>query len=147
MNGGSLMKPIRVLVVDDSAFMRKVISDIINNDPNMTVIGTARDGRDALKKIQELNPDVVTMDVEMPGLDGLAALEELMKISPLPVLMISSLTKRGMSSLTPSSLEMSNVDLSEEFTDMIVTQRGFQANSRIITTSDEMLQELVNLKR
>jgi two-component system chemotaxis response regulator CheB len=89
------MKPIRVLVVDDSAFMRKVISDIINNDPNMTVIGTARDGRDALKKIQELNPDVVTMDVEMPGLDGLAALEELMKISPLPVLMISSLTKRG----------------------------------------------------
>ena len=53
----------------------------------------------------------------------------------------------GMGSIIPSSLEMSNVDLSEEFTDMIVTQRGFQANSRIITTSDEMLQELVNLKR
>lgn len=54
MNGGSLMKPIRVLVVDDSAFMRKVISDIINNDPNMTVIGTARDGRDALKRFRSL---------------------------------------------------------------------------------------------
>jgi flagellar hook protein FlgE len=53
----------------------------------------------------------------------------------------------GMGAIIPSSLEMSNVDLSEEFTDMIVTQRGFQANSRIITTSDEMLQELVNLKR
>ncbi|NLJ72452.1 MAG: flagellar hook protein FlgE, partial [Syntrophomonadaceae bacterium] len=53
----------------------------------------------------------------------------------------------GMGALIPGSLEMSNVDLSEEFTDMIITQRGFQANSRIITTSDEMLQELVNLKR
>jgi two-component system chemotaxis response regulator CheB len=103
------MKPIRVLVVDDSAFMRKVISDIINNDPNMTVIGTARDGRDALKKIQELNPDVVTMDVEMPGLDGLAALEELMKISPLPVLMISSLTKRG-TEQTVKALQLGAVD-------------------------------------
>jgi len=61
--------------------------------------------------------------------------------------MIGAPGDQGMGALIPSSLEMSNVDLSEEFTDMIVTQRGFQANSRIITTSDEMLQELVNLKR
>ena len=60
---------------------------------------------------------------------------------------ISGPGSKGMGAILPSSLEMSNVDLSEEFTDMIVTQRGFQANSRVITTSDEMLQELVNLKR
>ena len=60
---------------------------------------------------------------------------------------VSPPTESGMGKIVPSSLEMSNVDLSEEFTDMIVTQRGFQANSRIITTSDEMIQELVNLKR
>jgi len=103
------MTAIRVLVVDDSAFMRKVISDIVNQDPHLEVVGTARDGQDALQKIQGLKPDVVTMDVEMPGMDGLAALEQLMKTNPVPVIMISSLTKQG-AELTFKALQLGAVD-------------------------------------
>jgi len=103
------MTAIRVLVVDDSAFMRKVISDIVNQGPDMEVVGKARDGQDALQKIQELNPDVVTMDVEMPGMDGLAALEQLMKTNPVPVVMISSLTKHG-AEQTFRALQLGAVD-------------------------------------
>ncbi len=86
---------IRVLVVDDSALMRQFISDILKSDPRIEVAGTARDGRDALMQIRTLNPDVVTMDVEMPNMDGLKALEEIMKTKPLPVIMVSSLTQTG----------------------------------------------------
>lgn len=88
-------KEIRVLVVDDSALMRQFISDILNSDPRLEVCGTARDGQDALKQIQILNPDIVTMDVEMPNMDGLKALEQIMKTKPLPVLMLSSVTQAG----------------------------------------------------
>lgn len=103
------MASIRVLVVDDSAFMRKVISDIVNQDPHLEVVGTARDGQDALQKIQGLKPDVVTMDVEMPRMDGLAALEQLMKTNPVLVIMISSLTKQG-AELTFKALQLGAVD-------------------------------------
>ena len=86
---------IRVLVVDDSALMRQFISDILRSDPRIEVAGTARDGRDALAQIQNLKPDVVTMDVEMPNLSGLQALEEIMRTNPLPVIMVSSMTQEG----------------------------------------------------
>lgn len=86
---------IKVLVVDDSAFMRKVISDIVESDPTMKVVGTARDGSEALRLISELSPDVVTMDIEMPVMDGLTALQRIMSDNPLPVIMLSSLTTQG----------------------------------------------------
>ena len=86
---------IKVLVVDDSALMRQFISDILKSDARIEVVGTARDGKDALMQIKTLNPDVVTMDVEMPNMDGLKALEEIMKTKPLPVIMVSSLTQSG----------------------------------------------------
>ena len=86
---------IRVLVVDDSALMRQFISDIIRSDPRLEVAGTARDGRDALAQIHNLKPDVVTMDVEMPNMSGLEALQEIMKTNPLPVIMVSSMTQEG----------------------------------------------------
>ena len=86
---------IRVLVVDDSALMRQFISDILKSDPRLEVVGTARDGKDALVQIRSLKPHVVTMDVEMPNMDGLKALEEIMKSNPLPVVMVSSLTQSG----------------------------------------------------
>jgi two-component system chemotaxis response regulator CheB len=89
------VKSIKVLVVDDSAFMRKIISDIINSDPELTVIGTAANGIECLAKITQLNPDLVTLDIEMPVMDGLTTLRKIMKVSPLPVLMVSSLTKKG----------------------------------------------------
>lgn len=89
------MERIKVLVVDDSAFMRKLITSFLEEDPRFTVLGTARNGQDALKKVQELKPDVVTLDVEMPILNGLEALKEIMNIDPVPVVMLSSTTKEG----------------------------------------------------
>ena len=86
---------IRVLVVDDSALMRQFISDILKSDPRIEVAGTARDGKDALDQIKMLKPDIVTMDVEMPNMDGLKALEEIMRTKPLPVIMVSSATQEG----------------------------------------------------
>ncbi|MBM7560606.1 protein-glutamate methylesterase/protein-glutamine glutaminase [Fusibacter tunisiensis] len=86
---------IKILVVDDSAFMRKVITDMIESEANMKVIGTARNGADAIEKIKALSPDVVTMDIEMPIKDGLSALREIMRDMPVPVIMLSSLTKKG----------------------------------------------------
>ncbi len=87
--------PIRVLVVDDSALMRATIKKLLNLDPGIEVIDTAHSGPVALKKIQKLNPDVVTLDVEMPGMDGMVLLDALMSLHPLPVLMVSTLTQDG----------------------------------------------------
>jgi two-component system, chemotaxis family, protein-glutamate methylesterase/glutaminase len=89
------MSKIRVLVVDDSAFMRKVITDFLNEEEKIDVIGTARNGQDAIKKVELLNPDVVTMDVEMPIMDGLEGLKVIMDQFPRPVIMLSSTTTEG----------------------------------------------------
>src|SRR5690625_3284271 len=88
-------KKVRVLIVDDSAFMRKIISDILESDPRIEVVDRARNGKDALEKIELLSPDVVTLDIEMPIMDGLTTLEIIMSTKPLPVLMISSSTTKG----------------------------------------------------
>ncbi|WP_058307796.1 protein-glutamate methylesterase/protein-glutamine glutaminase [Gracilibacillus massiliensis] len=84
-----------VLVVDDSAFMRKMISDIINTSSTLVVMDTARNGQDALAKVKTLKPDVITLDVEMPVMDGISTLRAVMKEVPTPVVMLSSLTKSG----------------------------------------------------
>lgn len=86
---------IKVLVVDDSAFMRKAISKILSSDPEIEVVGTARDGADALEKVAELSPDVITLDVEMPKMDGLTTLAHIMHEKPIPVVMLSALTGEG----------------------------------------------------
>ena len=86
---------ITVLVVDDSAFMRKFLTSSLPQDPEIRVLDAARDGDDALEKIARLNPDVVTLDVEMPRRGGLSTLEEIMKTAPRPVIIISSLTTEG----------------------------------------------------
>ncbi|WP_445479663.1 protein-glutamate methylesterase/protein-glutamine glutaminase [Lysinibacillus irui] len=85
----------KLLVVDDSAFMRKLISDFFVGNSKVEVVGTARNGKDAIKKIQSLKPTVVTMDIEMPEMNGLDALKEIMKQCPVPVVMLSSTTQRG----------------------------------------------------
>jgi two-component system, chemotaxis family, protein-glutamate methylesterase/glutaminase len=89
------MQKIKVLIVDDSAFMRKLIQDFLSEHPSIEIIGTARNGEDALKKIKLLQPDVVTMDIEMPVLNGLDALQVIMKEQPVPVVMLSSTTRQG----------------------------------------------------
>lgn len=86
---------VRVLIVDDSAFMRKVIGDIVSAAPGLEAVGTARNGADAIKKARLLKPQVITMDVEMPGMDGLEALQAIMQENPTAVVMVSSLTPSG----------------------------------------------------
>jgi len=86
---------IRVLVVDDSAFMRRVVSEAIACQPDMEVAGVAINGLDALVKVEQLQPDVVTLDVEMPEMDGLTALRHLMSRYPRPVVMLSTMTQEG----------------------------------------------------
>jgi len=78
-----MTRTITVVVVDDSAFMRKSLSMLLESDPQIKVIGTARDGKEGIEKINALHPDLVTMDIEMPGMDGLTALGIIMKESPL----------------------------------------------------------------
>lgn len=87
--------PIRVLVVDDSSLMRRLIIRFLEEDVNIKVIDTAADGEEAIRKVQSLKPDVVTLDVEMPVLDGLATLGRLMRLSPVPVVMLSAHTTEG----------------------------------------------------
>lgn len=86
---------IKVLVVDDSAFMRKVISDMVNSDSSLEVIITAKDGVDAIEKAEKFRPDVITLDIEMPKMDGLQALDKLTHGLKIPVIMFSSLTQEG----------------------------------------------------
>jgi two-component system chemotaxis response regulator CheB len=88
-------RPIWVLVADDSAFMRTALTRMIESDPDLRVSGTAQSGQEALDKIASLHPDVVTLDVEMPGLNGLRTLAKIMQDFPLPVIMVSSLTQEG----------------------------------------------------
>jgi len=89
------MERIRVLVVDDSALMRKLIPTILERDPSIEVIGTAMDGAFALKKIEEFHPDVITLDLEMPRMDGLEALRLIMRRAPMPVIVFSTHSKEG----------------------------------------------------
>lgn len=88
-------KRIRTLVVDDSFFMRTLISDVLNSDPGIEVVDTARGGEAALKKTKILGPDVITLDYMMPGRDGLSTIENIMKIRPTPIVMLSAYTERG----------------------------------------------------
>lgn len=101
--------PIKVLVVDDSTFMRKTLSGMLASDPRVTVAGLARDGEEALQKLREVEPDVVTLDVEMPGMNGLEVLKRIMETKPLPVIMVSSLTEEGAKE-TLKALELGAVD-------------------------------------
>ncbi len=103
------MKKIKVLCVDDSALIRSVMTEIINSQDDMTVVGTAADPLVARDLIKVTNPDVLTLDVEMPRMDGLEFLEKLMRLRPMPVVMVSSLTERG-SEIALRALELGAID-------------------------------------
>ncbi len=102
-------KIIRVLIVDDSAFMRRAISSLLEDEHDINVIGQAKDGEDAVKQVADLKPDIVTMDIEMPKMDGLTALKIIMEENPLPVIMLSSLTEEG-AKATLDALDYGAVD-------------------------------------
>ena len=102
-------RPVRVLVVDDSALIRKLLGELLSQDPGIVVVGTASDPFIAREKIKQLNPDVLTLDVEMPRMDGLTFLQNLMRLRPMPVVMLSSLTERG-AQVTLDALALGAVD-------------------------------------
>jgi len=101
--------PIKVLIIDDSALVRRMLTEIINSRADMQVVGSAADPIMAREKIKLLSPDVLTLDVEMPKMDGLEFLEKLMRLRPMPVVMVSSLTERG-ADITLRALELGAVD-------------------------------------
>ncbi len=132
---------IKVLCVDDSALIRSLMTEIINSQPDMEVVGTAPDPLVARDLIKRLNPDVLTLDVEMPRMDGLDFLERLMRLRPMPVLMVSSLTERG-SEITMRALELGAVDFVTkpklgirdgliEYTDTIADKLRAAARARV----------------
>jgi two-component system chemotaxis response regulator CheB len=132
---------IKVLIVDDSALIRSVMSEIIGSQPDMQVVGVAPDPIVARELIKQTNPDVLTLDVEMPRMDGLDFLEKLMRLRPMPVVMVSSLTERG-SEITLRALELGAVDFvtkpkmsiqsgMREYTDLIADKIRAAAQARI----------------
>jgi two-component system chemotaxis response regulator CheB len=100
---------VKVLIVDDSAFMRNTLTSMISSDPEIKVIGVARDGIEAVEKVAQLKPDIVTLDVEMPRMNGIEALRQIMSKNPVPVLMVSSLTTEE-AKITLDALDIGAVD-------------------------------------
>ena len=131
------MEKVRVLVVDDSAFMRKMITDILKRDERIKVIGTARNGRDGIEKIRSLKPDVVTMDITMPVLDGISALREIMTNMPLPVIMLSSKSGRGME-YTLKAIENGAVDF--------IMKPSGEISLNIETIQEEIISKVIAAK-
>lgn len=102
-------KKVRVLIVDDSALIRQMFQEMLSSDPGIEVIGTANDPYMAREKIKQLNPDVITLDVEMPKMDGISFLQKIMTLRPMPVVMASTLTQKG-ADITLQALEIGAVD-------------------------------------
>jgi len=127
-------RPTRVLVTDDSAFMRAALSRMIESNPLLQVCGTAQSGAQALEKIAALQPDVVTLDVEMPGLDGVETLRTIMKEFPRPVIMVSSLTQAH-AEITLEALDIGAFDY--------VSKQQAQPNLEIVKIRDELIAKII----
>ena len=130
----SLTKPIptgriKVLIVDDSALIRRMLSDIINHQPDMVAVGAAPDPLVAREMIRNLNPDVLTLDVEMPRMDGIDFLEKLMRLRPMPVVMVSTMTQQG-AEVTMRALELGAVDFVAK--PKLEVAKGMEAGAREI---------------
>ena len=152
-----MSEQIKVLVVDDSSLIRKAASDILEKDPDIKVVGTAVNGESAILMNDELNPDVITMDIEMPVLDGLSALKQIMSSNPKPVIMMSALTQHG-ADATFNALVLGAVDFIpkkttnlsislEDLGDLLITKVKAAAKSKLNIykfKSDENRTKLTN---
>lgn len=158
--GVELKRKIKVLIIDDSALIRSILKEVINSFPDMEAVGAASNPLQAREMIKTFNPDVLTLDVEMPEMDGLTFLEKLMRLRPMPVLMISSLTEKG-SDAALRALELGAVDFlpkpklgiseglrayAEEIADKIRTANATRMPQRTAAskTPQEALPELGN---
>jgi two-component system chemotaxis response regulator CheB len=142
---GQAKKRIKVLIVDDSALVRRMLTEMLSSDASITVLGSAHDAYDAREKIKALNPDVLTLDVEMPRMDGVTFLRNLMRLRPMPVIMVSSLTDKG-AEVTLDALSIGAVDyLPKPKIDLAATLADYKeeliakvkaaASSRVRTTT------------
>lgn len=147
------MKKIRVIIVDDSAYMRHAIREILNEDPEIEVVATASDPYDARDKIKVHNPDVMTLDVQMPRMDGISFLQKVMTLRPMPVVMLSSLTDKG-AEITLQALELGAIDyitkpadnIEDNFFKLareICTKVKFAAKAKIRGITSETTKNLV----
>jgi two-component system chemotaxis response regulator CheB len=144
------MNKIRVLIVDDSLLIRKVLTEILNSSPDIEVVGAAEDAFVAREMIKALNPDVLTLDIEMPRMDGITFLRNLMRLRPMPVVMISALTESN-AEVTLTALELGAVDFIakptidvestlNEYADDIIAKVIVASQANIKSLNNEMNQ-------
>ena len=141
------MKKIRVLIVDDSSLVRRLLTDILSSDPGIEVVGSAMDPYIAREKIKKLNPDVITLDVEMPKMDGIKFLGNLMRLHPMPVIMISSLTEKN-ADITLKALELGAFDfISKPRNDIANELENYSSEiiSKVKAASRARLQTKINV--
>lgn len=147
---------IKVLVIDDSALVRKMLTEILSADRGIEVVGTAADPLIAREKIKQLNPDVLTLDVEMPRMDGISFLSNLMRLRPMPVVMVSTLTEEG-AEITLDALELGAIDFItkpkidfsntiQEYSEELVEKIKVAASATVRATSDKK-QTSSNVKK
>lgn len=129
---------IKVLIVDDSAFMRSAIANMLSGDPEITIVGKAKDGIEAIEMNEKLNPDIITMDVEMPRMDGLTALKHIMEKKPVPVIMVSSLTVEG-AKVTLDALDLGAVDF--------IPKNLSELSVNIIKIKEILIDKIKNIAR
>lgn len=125
-------EPVKVLIVDDSAYIRKVFSNMLSQKPGIVVVGAARDGFDALEKVDELNPDVIVLDVIMPRMDGLGFLHELMRRRPLPVVICSSAGEDE--EMIIAAMQAGAIEF--------IHKPTARANQQVLTLADEMAEKI-----
>ncbi len=126
-------KKIKVLIIDDSALVREILTEVLDSDPGIEVVGTAVDPLIAREKIKKLNPDVLTLDVEMPRMDGLTFLRNLMRLRPMPVIMVSSLTEKG-ADITLQALDEGAIDF--------VSKPKEDLSSTLASYRDELVEKI-----
>ena len=131
-------RPIRVLIVDDSAFVRQALSRMLGGGTEIEVVGLAVDGKDAVEKVRSLKPDVVTLDIQMPRMGGLEALEEIMAENPVPVLLLSSQTREG-ADVTLRGLELGALDF--------VDKSRVQGNMNLLNLAEELHEKIRAIRR
>lgn len=133
-----MLSKIRAVVIDDSAFMRKSISIMLESDSDIEVVGTARDGLEGFNLVKSINPDIVTLDIEMPRMDGLTALKKIMAECPTSVIMVSSLTTEG-ADATIKALELGAVDF--------IPKELSYVSINIIKIKDELVRKIKEIVR